>query len=267
MTDQLTVTASDAANRSGAVRQVIASLPVSLHPAAGSAERDSADLVAVDGAPGWPAEAEKAIDGGARGVLVVRPVPADVRSLIEKAQARNVPVVIDSMWAYNPGVQNSAGAFAEIFDDALLLEARTYARTGSDWDRVLLDQLALIRAAVGPVRSFRFVRKSEHGYAALARFANGARASITAVRTDSVPESASLRSVKAKHIVELELPAPETAFPARVRVTGPEGSNLLETKWETPHRAAWRHLHGLATSGLTSSDLADFSEDVAVAGD
>ena len=265
MTTQLTVTASEAANRSGRVAQVIAALPVSLHPAAGAVERGAADLVAVDGAAGWPAEVERAIDAGARGVLVVRPVPTDVRSLSEKAGERNVPVVIDRMWTYNPAVQNSAGPFADVFDDRMLLEARTYARTGSDWDRVLLDQLSLIRAAVAPVRSFRFVRKSEHGYAALANFANGARASITAVRTDSVPESASLRSVKSQQLVELEVPAPETAFPGRVRVTGPEGSNLLETKWETAHRAAWRHLHGLTTSGLTSSDLADFSEDVATA--
>ena len=261
MTTQLTVTASAAANRSGRVAQVIASLPVSLHPGT-----DTADLVAVDGTGLWPAEVEKAIDAGARGVLVVRPVPADVRSLIAKANERNVPVVIDGMWTYNPAVQNSAGPFADVFDDRMLLEARTYARTGSDWDRVLLDQLSLIRAAVAPVRSFRFVRKSEHGYAGLADFANGARASITAVRTDSVPESASLRSVKAQHLVELQVPAPETAFPGRVHVTGPEGSNLLETKWETAHRAAWRHLHGLVTSGLTSSDLSDFSEDVATAG-
>lgn len=265
MTTQLTVTASDAATRSGRVAQVIASLPVSLHPAASSDERETADLVAVDGAAGWPAEAEKAIDGGARGVLVVRPGPADVRSLIEAANTRNVPVVIDAMWTYNPAVQNSAGAFAEVFDDRMLLEARTYARTGSDWDRVLLDQLSLIRAAVAPVRDFRFVRRSEHGYAALADFANGARASITAVRTDSVPESASLRSVKAQHLVELVVPAPETAIPGRVHVVGPEGANLLETKWETAHRAAWRHLHGLAVAGLTSSDLAEFSEDQAIA--
>jgi hypothetical protein len=265
MTAQLTVTASEAANRSGRVAQVIASLPVSLHPAADSVERGTADLVAVDGSAGWPAEVEKAIDAGARGVLVVRPVAADVRSLIEKANERTVPVVIDGMWTYNPAVQNSAGPFADVFDVAVLLEARTYARTGSDWDRVLLDQLSLIRAAVAPVRSFRFVRNSDQGYAALADFANGARASITAVRTDSVPESASLRAVKAQHLVELEVTAPETAFPGRVRVTGPDGSNLLETKWETAHRAAWRHLHGLVTSGLTSSDLADFAEDVATA--
>jgi hypothetical protein len=266
MTTQLTVTASEAAGRSGRVAQVIASLPVSLHPAADALQRESADLVAVDGAAGWAAEAETAIQAGARGVLVVRPVSADVRSLIETANARNVPVVLDAMWTYNPAVQNSAGAFADVFDDRMLLEARTYARTGSHWDRVLLDQLSLIRAAVGPVRAFRFVRTSEHGYAALAAFTNGARASITAVRTDSVPESASLRSVGAKRLVALDVPAPETAVPGRVQVTGPEGSTLLETKWETAHRAAWRHLHGLATSGLTSSDLADFSEDVAVAG-
>ena len=266
MTTQLTVTASDAANRSGRVAQVIASLPVSLHPAAGSEERDSADLIAVDGADaGWPAEAGRAIDDGARGVLIVRPVAADVRSVTEKANARNVPVVIDAMWTYNPAVHSSTAGFAELFDDRMLLEARTYARTGSDWDRVLLDQLSLVRAAVAPVRDLRIVRRSEHGYAALARFANGARASITAVRTDSVPEQATLRSVKAQHLVELDVPAPETAIPGRVRVTGPEGSKLLETKWETAHRAAWRHLHGLATSGLTSSDLADFAEDVSLA--
>jgi hypothetical protein len=260
MTTQLTVTASEATNRSGGVAQVIASLPVSLHNAL-----ERPDLVAVDGSADWPAEVERAIDAGARGALVVRPVPADVSSLLEKMNAENVPVVIDAVWTYNPAVPTSAGPFAELLDNRALLEARVYVPTECDWDRVLLDQLSLIRAAVSPVRGFRFVRKSEHGYAALADLASGARASITAVRTDSVPEAATLRIVKAEHMVELELPAPQTAVPGRVRVSGPNGSTLLETQWETAHRAAWRHLHGLVVSGLTSSDVEEFRQDQAAA--
>lgn len=261
MTTQLTVATEEAANRAGGVPQVIASLPVSLHLVS-----DRADLVAVEGSVGWPTAAEEAIDAGARGVLVVRPVPADVSSLIEKVSRQHVPVVIDAMWTYNPAVQSSAAPFADVLDDRALLEARTYVRTDTDWDRVLLDQLSLIRAAVSPALRLTFVRKSQHGYAALAQLASGARASITAVRTDSVPESATLRIIKAEHMVELEVPAPQTAIPGRVRVSAPDGSTLLETKWETAHRAAWRHLHGLTLSGLTSADLAEFAEDQATAG-
>jgi hypothetical protein len=260
MTTQLTVTVSEGARRSGGVAEAIAALPVSLHNAS-----ELPDLVAVDGAPGWPAEAEKAIDAGARGVLVVRPTPADVSSLLEKADAANVPVVIDARWTYNPAVASSASSFAEVLDDRAMLEARVCVPTGSDWDRVLLDQLSLVRAAVSPVLGLRFVRRSEHGYAALADLASGARASITAVRTDAMPEGAILRIIKAEQMVELDVPAPQTAVPGHVRVSGPDGSTLLETQWETAHRAAWRHLHRLAVSGLTSSDLAEFREDQATA--
>jgi hypothetical protein len=96
----------------------------------------------------------------------------------------------------------------------------------------------------------------------MARLSGGARASLSAITTDSVPESAYLRIIKPETAVETVLPAPSTALPGRVTVSGPEGATLLTTKWETAHRSAWRRLHVLVQDGASDTDLTDFARDV-----
>ena len=256
----LTVTFDQAAQDSGAIAQVIASLPVSL--ARGS---EHGDLVGINGGDGWPAAAERAIDAGARGVLVVRPLPVDVTSLIDRAAARGVAVVIDAMWSHAPAVTQSAEAFSEIADDRCLLEARVYSAVGSEWHRVLLDQLSLTRAAVSPVQSLDIIRRDRTGYSATALLATGGRASLSAIGTDSVAASATLRIVNQTRVVHLDVPDPVTATPGRVVVTSATGANELESIWESAHRAAWRRLVALVRRGEASRDLDFFADDCAVA--
>lgn len=257
MTAQLTVAAS-AAETTGDVPEVIASLPVSLHPAGGN----RADLVAVDGSPGWTHAAEEAIRNGARGVIVINPGAEDVTTLREKADEARVPVVIDSTWTHNPAVTAGRSVFTAHNDADTLLEARVNVPVESDLERVLLAQLSLIRAAVDEVISLRFVRKDRHGYDASARLSGGARASLAAIATDSVAASAYLRIIKPETAVETVLPAPSAAIPGRVTVSGPEGATLLTTKWETAHRSAWRQLHLLVRAGDSGTDLTGFARDV-----
>ena len=197
MSDPVTVTFEPAAQQSGDIAQVIASLPLSLTPGA-----DGADLVGIDGVGDWPTRAERAIDAAARGVLIVRPAPADVTALVAKAHEQRVPVVIDSMWSHNPAVDISAAPFADVADDRCVLEARVYALPGSDWTRVLLDHLSLVRAAVSPVSSLEVIRRDEHGYSLSAVLETGGRASITAIGTSSVAQSATLRIVQQQRVVE-----------------------------------------------------------------
>ncbi|WP_150306530.1 hypothetical protein [Planctomonas psychrotolerans] len=260
MTTRLTVTAAPAAKLMGDVAQVIASLPVSLHHAP---EAQGADLVGIAGNAGWAAEAIAAIGAGARGVMIIDPVGEDVGALIDAAAAARVPVVIDSTWSHNPAVASGAGAFTEQHSADSFVESRVNAPVGSDIDRVLLNQLALVRAAVGPVRTIRFARRNGTGYDALATLASGASAGLSGILSDSVPVSASLRILRSETAAELTLPGPETATPGQAVVSGPDGATLLPTLWETAHRAAWRRLHSLVIDGGTSDDLAGFAEDVA----
>jgi hypothetical protein len=258
MTAQLTVTATPAAEASGAVPEVIASLPVSLHPAGAG----KSDLVAIDGSKGWTRAAEEAIRNGAKGVLVINPCAEDVTSLRDTAEGAEVPVLIDSTWAYNPAVRVGKDAFTARNDADSLLETRINVPVGSDLERVLLGQLSLIRGAVDEVIDLRFVLKDTHGYEAQARLSSGARASLSAIATDSVPTSAYLRIIKPETAVEAVLPGPSAAVPGKVTVSGPEGATVLKTQWETAHRSAWRHLHHLVQDGASGTDLAGFARDV-----
>jgi hypothetical protein len=260
MTQQLTVTSSPEADSTGAVPQVVASLPVSLHPS----DDGAAALVAIAGDGGWAERAIAAISSGARGVMVISPSPADVAALSERANAQGVPVVIDTEWAHNPAVAASAPHFASHNDENSLLEARVNAPAGADLDQVLLAQLALIRAAVDPVVRLAYARRNEHGYDALAQLAGGAQATLTAILTNAIPASATLRIIKPRHAVALGLPGAGTAAPGKVTVSGPQGATLLPTLWESAHRAAWRRLHDLVEAGQTCDDLGAFAEDAAL---
>jgi hypothetical protein len=258
MTPQLTVSASPSAEASGALPEVIASLPVSLRRA--SAKKP--DLVAIDGGKGWAQAAEEAIRKGVKGLLVIDPCAENVTSLRDAAEEAQVPVLIDSKWAYNPAVTAGKGAFTAHNGADSLLEARVNVPVGSDLERVLLGQMSLIRGAVDEVIGLRFVLKDSHGYEALARLSSGARASLSAISTDSVPMSAYLRVIKPETAVETVLPGPSAAVPGKVTVSGPEGAILLKTQWETAHRSAWRHLHRMVQDGDIGTDLAGFARDV-----
>lgn len=278
MTRQLTVTSSPEADAAGGVAQVVASLPVSLHPFDGGAtaghdgaatgatapDGGAAALVAIAGIAGWPEEALGALAAGARGVVVVSPSAADVTALQERAKALGVPVVLDTEWAPNPAVAAAAPHFAAHDDEESLVEARVDAPVGSDLDQVLLAQLALVRAAVGPVVSLSPARWNKHGYDVLAQLASGARASLGAILTDAAPPQATVRIIKPHTAVALVLPGAGTAAPGKVTVSGPDGATLLPTQWETAHRALWRRLHALVEAGQSCEDLLDFAADASL---
>ena len=253
MTARLTVSASTDADIEGRIGQAVAALPMSLHPGG-----DDADLVGIAGGSGWVSAAVKAIDAGARGVLVVDPTPADVSAL----RGSDVPVVLDGRWTYNPAVLDSVSEFAARNDAESLVEVRADVPIGSDLDRVLLSQLALIRTAIAPVVELSFDRWNARGWDARGTLESGAHVSLAAILTDALEPAASLRIIKPKDAVRLTVPDPATARPGHVVVSSAEGATLLVTKWESAHRVAWRTLHGLVTSGQAGTDLAGFEHDV-----
>ena len=260
MTTQLTVFASPEAEAAGRIAETVASLPVSLHPAA-----EGADLVGVAGDAGWTESVDRVIRSGARGVLVVDPVAEDVAALRARVEETGVPVVLDSPWAHNPAVLEAAGVLAERNDAETLLEVRVDLPVGADLDRVLLGQLALVRAVAGPVVELRFDRRSRTGYDAIGVLASGARLNLTAILSNGLPAGASVRVIRATDAVRLTVPDPGTAAPGRLVVSDAEGATLRTTKWESSHRVAWRRLHERVTTGSPWSELDCFEQDLAVA--
>jgi hypothetical protein len=260
MTTRLTVFASGPADAAGRIAETVASLPISLHPGG-----EGADLIGVAGDAGWTEAAQDAIRSGARGVLVVDPVAEDVAGLRAQAEDAGVPVVLDSPWAHNPAVLESAAVLAERNDAETLLEVRVDLPLGSDLDRVLLGQLALVRAVAGPVVRLQFDRRTRTGYDALGVLTSGARLNLSAILSDGLPAGASVRAIRAKDAVRLSVPDPGTAVPGRHVVSDEHGATLRTTKWESSHRVAWRRLHELVTTNAPWTELDRFEQDVAVA--
>lgn len=260
MTTQLTVFASAEADAAGRIAETVASLPISLHPGA-----EGADLVGLAGDPGWTEAARGAIGAGARGLLVVDPVAEDVTALSAEAEEAGVPVVLDSPWSHNPAVLESAGVLAERNDAETLLEVRVDLPVGADLDRVLLGQLALVRAVAGPVTRLRFDRRGRAGYDALGLLASGARLNLGAILSDALPAGATVRAIRATDAVRLSVPDPGTAAPGRLVVSDEHGATLRTTTWESAHRVAWRRLHQRVTSGAPWTELDCFEQDAAVA--
>jgi hypothetical protein len=260
MTTQLTVFASAEADAAGRIAETVASLPISLHPGG-----EGADLVGVVGDAGWTEAAARAIRAGARGVLVVDPVAEDATALSAEAEAAAVPVVLDSPWAHNPAVLEAAAVLADRNDRDTLLEVRVDLPVGADLDRVLLGQLALVRAVAGPVSRLRFDRRNRTGYDALGLLASGARLNLSAILSDGLQPGASVRVIRAEDAVRLSVPHPGTAAPGRLVVSDERGATLRATTWESAHRVAWRRLHQLVTAEAPWTELDGFEQDVAVA--
>jgi len=244
------------------IGEVLASLSVSLRPAAATAE-----LVAIGGEAGWPVRTMAAINGGALGILVVDPAVEDVDQLSEVAANSGVLIVIDRPFAGNPAIPVAAGCFSRGADPAELIESRMTVPVGTDLTRSAMDQFSLIRATADALSACETLIWNASGYVLHGRFNDGRRAVLSATTTDAVPRSAWLRALRPDGAVELLLPDPATARPAQAIVTATDGATLLPTIYETAHRASWRRLHRLVTgTGEPAADLSDLAADMHLTG-
>lgn len=242
----------------GDAREVVASLPLSY---AFSPEVENS-VVVVDGQTGWVGATADAVRAGAAGVVVSRPGPADLGGLAELARSRPTIVVVDFGWASNPAVATAARLIEPHRGPARRLESRVVLPVGSDLDRALLEQLALVRQLVDRVVDLKVLAWSTHGYFATATAA-GTTASLTSVLTGATPAMAQARLLVDDGGIDITLPASDTARPAEVRHTTPAGATLLPTRYETSQRATWRRLHALLEDGTTGNDLEDLEADIA----
>lgn len=274
MNPQYTVAATEAAEEAGAVSLAVASLPASFGPAssgpsstatAGQAETAAgADVVVIAGESGWTAEAVRAIEAGARGVMVANPVPEESAQLAAAANAAGAAVVLDLRWASNPALVSGNGqpdarqAVRSAIGTAAMLDSVATASPGTDPDRLLGQHLAALLAVTGPLDGVRTLRSDSTGYTLSGRLANGAPITAQGIVTAARPAGVDIRLYTRDGGVSVTVPDPDAAWPAEVRATGAQGEVLLPTLYESAHRASWRLLRDHLSAG-TRPDLAGFA--------
>lgn len=267
MSPQFTVSATQEAEDAGAVALAVASLPESFGPApAGdAAQAADADVVVIAGECGWTADAGRAIEAGARGVLVVNPVPEASGQLAAAAAAAGAAVVLDLRWGSNPALVSRDGepdardALRSALGTAAMLDSVATAAPGTNQDSLRAEHLAALLAVSGPLDGVRTLRSDRSGYTVSGRLANGSPFSAQGVLTAARPAGVDIRLYTANGGVNIHVPDPDAAWPAEVRALGPQGEVLLPTLYESAHRAAWRRLKDHLTAGSQPDDLTEFS--------
>ena len=249
----LPVFAADGAHATSA--GVLGSLPISYH----HGEAASGGVTVIGGSSGWPRAAATAIRAGAAAVIVTAPEPEDLSPLRSGGL-----IVVDSVWAANPVVASAGAALRFAATAGARLECRVRIGVGRSLPAVLLDQLSLIRALLAPATDLHILHHCEHGFVGEARAA-GIAVDLSAICTDAAPERADARLLTADGSVQVLIPHGDTAQPALLTVTGPYGALLAPTSYESGHRAAWRRLHHLLSTGERCTDLDDLEADIATA--
>ena len=264
MSGPYTVLASPTAREAGAVTQTVASLPATFAPAAKNLQ-STADVLVVAGEPGWTDEARRAVAAGARGIVVANPVPEDTRELAAATDAAGTAVVLDLRWASNPALvaegdgPDARDAVRSALGTASLLDSVAVTAPGTDPRRLLGEHLAALLAVSGPLHETRLLRSDATGYTVAGRLANGAPFTAQGVLTAARPAGVDIRLYTADGGVSVQVPDPDAAWPAEVRVTGTHGELLLPTLYESAHRSAWRRLKDHLGAGTRPDDLAGFA--------
>lgn len=260
MRTRFDVHADDGAAQTGAIAPVIASLPMSFAPG----QADTATLQGVTGTDGWVHRAAETITKGAAGVAVIAPEPGDTQPLEHLAASNSVPVVLGFLWASNPAVAQAAEAYKQAAPDSALVEVIAYIRDSIPIEQVRAELLVLAGRLLGPLDDVRTLRINKNGFAVAATL-TGSRAPLTiaAVVSNALNNDVRVRMLTKNGCVDLLIPAPDTARPATLKRTDPQGALISPTIYESSHRATWKRLAALASSGSTASDLAEFRAAIA----
>lgn len=262
MSTHFTMSATPSAVEAGAVTQTMASLPATFGPAPGE---QPADVLVVAGGAGWSREAAAAVAAGARGIVVANPVPEATAELAAAADAAGTAVVLDLRWASNPALvagssrPDARDAVRSAMGTAALLDSVAASVPGTEPRELLAEHLAALLAVTGQLAGVRVVRHDTTGYTVSGRLANGAPFTAQGVLTAARPAGVDIRLYTTDGGVAVQVPDPDAAWPATVRVTGAQGELLLPTLYESAHRSAWRRLKDHLGAGTQPDDLAGFA--------
>jgi hypothetical protein len=212
----------------------VASLPEQLRIADGDAE-----LVAVGGER-WLESVAEALAGGARGVLVSRPVTGDPDA-IRALDAGDAIVIVESP-VLDPTWQAVVERLRETAREADLIDG-----VGAS----LHEQLALV-CDLGALTPGAAVRTT--GAHALAGALAGVPVTLAGTPHGRPELRLDLRAHTEHWSVTFDFTAP--AIPTRVVRHDRDGGELVATNYETMRRAAWRCLAEQRQPAFTLADLA-----------
>jgi hypothetical protein len=242
---------------SAALRAVWATLPTTLRPTEGPAELQAVGAGSAD----WPSRVRAAAGRGARVIVLLAPTPVDGGEVRRLAGHLAVPVVAQTTWVPSPVVTQFRRRWAEDLGHSAVVRVSTHDSLDRSAESALLDQLVLVRAALGPVTRILFARFGEHGHTVLAD-AGGRTVHLSGVRTAVAVGRARLSALGGDREHRLELPAPGTASPARAAAAGPEGEHVLPAVHEDRARATWRTACLRLANRVTDDELGDLADDL-----
>lgn len=225
---------------------------------------DRPDVFSIVGRGDWISQVIRAVEDGARGVLVAHPetaVPARLDDLQELLTRSRIPLVLDRGWAAAPAAELAAPEFAAVLDRTALVETRLGAAPGASVVAALEDQLALLRACVAEFVELRVLRADTTGYDALGVLEGGAAVDVTGVFSDPLNHGVSVRVVRPSATVRLELGTTDIAAPGLLHVLTGAVERRLLTPYETPHRNAWRRFAAAVEVGEPTMDLVHLARD------
>ncbi|AXJ09812.1 hypothetical protein [Arthrobacter sp. PM3] len=246
------------AGTAGTVAAVVASLPVSFAPAAGSP-----DVAAIAGHAGWTVRAADAIRGGVRGVVVLDPVAEDPAVLAAAAAGAGAAVVLDHTWAPNPALGDSQDAarnvIADALADAVLLDSVAYAAPGTVPEVLLTRHLGAVAACGVQLTGLRIIQRNAGGYTLAGQLPGGAPAALHGITTSALPATAAVSILTRPGRADITLPDASAAWPAEIRSVTAAGATTLPSIFESAHRHSWTRLRAAIDSGAALPDLDRFA--------
>jgi hypothetical protein len=223
---------------------------------------EAPDVVVVSGrSPDWPDELARAVTGGAKAVVVARPVLVDPDRVRELARtvAGKAAVAVDTPYATN---RTWAAASEEVSADAetaSIVDSLVTADTGGLAD-ALLDQLALVRALFNPSGVVRVLHRSERAYT-LTFPTSGPRVTLSGAVSPAGRTGLTLDVVGPARRWQVRFADTAVASPAEVTRHEATGAQCQPLLFESGRRVTWQQLHQALTGdgqvGYSLERLAD----------
>jgi hypothetical protein len=244
---------------SAALRTVLASVPARFRVTT----EQHADVVVLAGVqPDWTRRLGTAIAAGIRGVLIVRPGPAnsdEVRELARRAAPEATLVGVDVGFAADRAWNTALPQIKADAPAATLLDS-VVTFDGVSPVTALVEQLAAVRGILPALEPLEAAHRSDNQYVVSGR-AESVAVSLTGLRSPLSGYELSLNMVGPQQRWRVRIGGDEVARPSElVRFDG-AGAHTQPVLYESPHRAALLALHAALTDGsplaYTLADLAD----------
>jgi hypothetical protein len=259
-------------------RSVLAGVPARFLVAA---DRSADVVVVAGGSAGWPAGVARAVDEGARGVVVVGPALVDPHAVreLDAAVSGRCAVAVDSPYATDAAWTAARVDVAADVAGAAVVDSQATVPEGA-WAggpageapaapqeplRVaLLAQVAVVRPLVGLLDGLRVVHRSPRQYVLVAR-TSGARVTLSGTASAAAHRALTLDVVGPVRRWQARFDDTAPAIPTVVTAHDAAGARTRPLVWESGRRVTWLRLHdALAGTGSVACSLRDLADDLSV---